>query len=143
MLQACPPAAAFAGVAAAPPLSHAVRNTNTPSSSHPGPAPHPRPAAFVRVRPAFAGEGRYFVRVPKGTNCGRFKLQDEELVVTEADMEAAATDSAVDAELERAKVELYMRYLEAQVRMHVLDCMGVPAWAAWGFCIVHGRTSDA
>lgn len=23
-------------------------------------------AAFVRVRPAYAGEGRYFVRVPEG-----------------------------------------------------------------------------
>lgn len=30
------------------------------------------PAAVVRVRPAFAGEGRYFVRVPEGTNRGRF-----------------------------------------------------------------------
>jgi hypothetical protein len=30
------------------------------------------PAAVVRVRPAFAGEGRYFVRVPEGTNRNRF-----------------------------------------------------------------------
>lgn len=26
---------------------------------------------MVRVRPAFAGEGRYFVRVPEGTNAAR------------------------------------------------------------------------
>ncbi len=28
-------------------------------------------SACVRVRPAFAGEGRYFVRVAEGTNSGR------------------------------------------------------------------------
>jgi hypothetical protein len=28
----------------------------------------------VRVRPAFAGEGRYFVRVPEGTNQGLFEV---------------------------------------------------------------------
>lgn len=30
--------------------------------------------AFVRVRPAFAGEGRYFVRVPPGTNSMRYAV---------------------------------------------------------------------
>lgn len=30
------------------------------------------PTAIIRVRPAFAGEGRYFVRVPEGTNRNRF-----------------------------------------------------------------------
>jgi hypothetical protein len=33
-------------------------------------------AAYVRVRPAFAGEGRYFVRVPEGTNKERFAFDD-------------------------------------------------------------------
>ncbi len=35
----------------------------------------PRPSAVVRVRPAFAGEGRYFVRVPDGTNVDRAGLE--------------------------------------------------------------------
>lgn len=34
------------------------------------------PAAYVRVRPAFAGEGRYFVRVPEGANKERFAFDD-------------------------------------------------------------------
>ena len=71
----------------------------------------------MRVRPAFAGEGRYFVVVPKGTNCDRFALGDEERLVTEEDAEDALRASGdVDPEAERAKVELYTRYLEAQVR---------------------------
>jgi hypothetical protein len=32
-------------------------------------------AAVVRIRPAFAGEGRYFVRVPEGTNRGKFAFE--------------------------------------------------------------------
>lgn len=44
-------------------------------------------AAYVRVRPAFVGEGRYFVRVPPGTNSDRFVLQDDTVVVSEEDMQ--------------------------------------------------------
>lgn len=34
-------------------------------------------AAFVRVRPAYAGEGRYFVRVPSGEQSeGEHKTKD-------------------------------------------------------------------
>jgi hypothetical protein len=40
----------------------------------------------VRVRPAYAGEGRYFVRVPKGTNAMEFKLRDDSVVVDEDDV---------------------------------------------------------
>lgn len=39
--------------------------------------------AVVRVRPALAGEGRYFVRVPEGTN--RWRVQMEELDEYEED----------------------------------------------------------
>jgi hypothetical protein len=35
----------------------------------------PPPAATVCVRPALAGEGRYFVRVPVGTNVARFEME--------------------------------------------------------------------
>jgi hypothetical protein len=60
----------------------------------PGPAcpppprlpPDPRPTAFIRVRPAAAGEGRYFVRVPKGTNASEFVVKDDTVVVDEEDM---------------------------------------------------------
>jgi hypothetical protein len=43
-------------------------------------------AATVRVRPAFAGEGRYFVRVPEGTNRGNFELFGEPEPVSEEEM---------------------------------------------------------
>lgn len=36
-------------------------------------------AAWVRVRPAFAGEGRYFVRVPEGTNRDRFAFEGDNM----------------------------------------------------------------
>ena len=32
----------------------------------------PSPTVFVRVRPAHAGDGRYFVAVPRGTNASRY-----------------------------------------------------------------------
>lgn len=37
------------------------------------------PAAWVRVRPAYAGEGRYFVRVPEGTNKDRFAFEADNM----------------------------------------------------------------
>ncbi len=49
----------------------------TPNPSRPlNSPPHPPSSstAVVRVRPAFAGEGRYFVRVPPGTNQERFEI---------------------------------------------------------------------
>ncbi len=34
--------------------------------------------AYVRIRPANAGEGRYFVRVPEGTNSWRVSMEEVE-----------------------------------------------------------------
>jgi len=65
--------------------------------------------AVVRVRPAFAGEGRYFVRVPDGTNDSAFQLEGQEEIDIE-DMH----DMAPEPELEAAKIELFKEYL--------LDC---------------------
>lgn len=48
------------------------------------------PAACVRVRPAFAGEGRYFVRVPVGTNQERWDEPQQQA--------AAAVEAAAEAE---------------------------------------------
>lgn len=52
---------------------------------------HTAEYAYVRVRPAYAGEGRYFVRVPPGTNSHLFELEeptdeksDEQLEIEEA-----------------------------------------------------------
>lgn len=73
---------------------------------------HTAEYAFIRVRPAAAGEGRYFVRVPKGTNASEFVVKDDTVVVDEEDM----TDSepVEDEEVERARVQLFTEYLAAQ-----------------------------
>ncbi|KAI8475980.1 MAG: hypothetical protein J3K34DRAFT_464345 [Monoraphidium minutum] len=69
--------------------------------------------AVVRVRPAYAGDGRYFVRVPKGTNSDRFVLDDDEQIVDEEDLPEAMADP-YDTEGDRIRVELYTQYLAAQ-----------------------------
>jgi hypothetical protein len=48
------------------------------------------PTAVIRVRPAFAGEGRYFVRVPEGTNKGRFAYDGGSLKETISPGEGSA-----------------------------------------------------
>ncbi len=58
------------------------------------PAPAVFTAACVRVRPAFAGEGRYFVRVPVGTNQERWDAPQQRA-------EAAAAEAAAEEEGER------------------------------------------
>jgi hypothetical protein len=64
------------------------------------------PAAFVRVRPALAGEGRYFVRVPPGTNAANFQLQRPQQVNPEA-LGADGEDGLGEAE----RTALFLGYL--------------------------------
>lgn len=69
--------------------------------------------AYVRVRPAFASEGRYFVRVPPGTNSGLFELQEP----TERGIENLGDDyseAANDPEIESLRLQLFQEYLRAQ-----------------------------
>jgi UDP-3-O-[3-hydroxymyristoyl] N-acetylglucosamine deacetylase len=64
-------------------------------------------AAFVCVRPAFAGEGRYFVHVPAGTNAHKFNLIDPESVdPSQLDVRAGAVDNLSDD----ARAQLYLQF---------------------------------
>lgn len=67
--------------------------------------------AYVRVRPAFAGEGRYFVRVPPGTNSHLFQV-DKPAAIPLSEM--GGDGQAVDPEVESLKIQLFQLYLEAQ-----------------------------
>eukprot|EP00198_Chlamydomonas_reinhardtii_P008805 XP_001698142.1 predicted protein [Chlamydomonas reinhardtii] len=73
--------------------------------------------AVVRVRPAFAGEGRYFVRVPEGTNAAR---GEESLVrMLEAGAgkqpeEEEAMDDTATREYKRELIAAYQEYVDAQ-----------------------------
>ncbi|KAL0042919.1 hypothetical protein WJX79_003736 [Trebouxia sp. C0005] len=67
--------------------------------------------AYIRVRPAYADEGRYFVRVPKGTNSDLFTIEDP----IERNMdESLSTDPATTDEENALQLELYYKYLHAQ-----------------------------
>lgn len=71
--------------------------------------------AVIRVRPAFAGEGRYFVRVPEGTNKGRFAYDGGSLKETISPEEAmAAQEPQADEDLEDLRVDWFEVYLQAQ-----------------------------
>eukprot|EP00882_Tetradesmus_deserticola_P033080 GHRQ01037754.1.p1 GENE.GHRQ01037754.1~~GHRQ01037754.1.p1 ORF type:complete len:292 (+),score=84.52 GHRQ01037754.1:643-1518(+) len=74
---------------------------------------HSAEYAVVRVRPAFAGEGRYFVRVPEGTNAPRFQFDDGSLL-DEAPFEEGIAAVPVPEEIEDLKVEWFTTYLAAQ-----------------------------
>lgn len=67
--------------------------------------------AFVRVRPALTGEGRYFVRVSPGTNADDYRLEEPSLV-TDAQLDINAwPDDGLDKE---SRATLFLRYLEEQ-----------------------------
>lgn len=72
---------------------------------------HTAQYAYVRVCPAFAGEGRYFVRVPEGTNSGRFQM--EELLEIPRS-EFGAYDHILDPDEEALRVQLFDEFLEAE-----------------------------
>lgn len=67
--------------------------------------------AVVKVKPAFAGEGRYFVRVPPGTNADDFTPEKPSFVSHERlDLNNVADDD-IEAE-ERA--EMFLKFLQEQ-----------------------------
>eukprot|EP00803_Ostreobium_quekettii_P000538 evm.model.scf_2108.3 EVM.evm.TU.scf_2108.3 scf_2108:18090-20197(-) len=67
---------------------------------------HSGELSFVRVRPAHAGEGRYFVRVPPGTNGGREGKREGEL-------EKIRVGEGGGGEGDEARRELFEQYIEA------------------------------
>ncbi|KAG2451879.1 hypothetical protein HYH02_003654 [Chlamydomonas schloesseri] len=73
--------------------------------------------AVVRVRPAFAGEGRYFVRVPEGTNAARGEetlsrmLQANAALVEEPEEEQ---DDVAVREYKRELIAAYQEFVDAQ-----------------------------
>jgi UDP-3-O-[3-hydroxymyristoyl] N-acetylglucosamine deacetylase len=69
--------------------------------------------AYVRVRPAFAGEGRYFVRVPEGTNSDLFELREPNERGIE-ELGADYSEAANDSEIESLRLQLFQAYLKAQ-----------------------------
>ncbi|KAG2485268.1 hypothetical protein HYH03_015943 [Edaphochlamys debaryana] len=79
---------------------------------------HTGETACVRVRPAFAGEGRYFVRVPQGTNAARaalemgLGLEDEDEAGAEAG-EGEDEAGMTDAEYRQMTLDAYSDYLTA------------------------------
>jgi UDP-3-O-[3-hydroxymyristoyl] N-acetylglucosamine deacetylase len=64
--------------------------------------------SFVRVRPALAGEGRYFVRVPPGTNAPDFRPEAPRLLHhSELQLGAGADDGVGDDD----RGQLFLTYL--------------------------------
>jgi len=67
--------------------------------------------AVVKVKPAFAGEGRYFVRVPPGTNADDFTPEKPRFVSHEKlDLNNVAND---DIEPEE-RAEMFLKFLQEQ-----------------------------
>eukprot|EP00192_Tetraselmis_astigmatica_P005761 CAMPEP_0117668812 /NCGR_PEP_ID=MMETSP0804-20121206/11766_1 /TAXON_ID=1074897 /ORGANISM="Tetraselmis astigmatica, Strain CCMP880" /LENGTH=522 /DNA_ID=CAMNT_0005476763 /DNA_START=111 /DNA_END=1679 /DNA_ORIENTATION=+ len=64
----------------------------------------------VRVMPAYAGEGRYFVRVPDGTNAHRYHHNPFSL----KPLSSFAEEKEVSPEEEERRTRLFIAYLEAQ-----------------------------
>lgn len=66
--------------------------------------------AFVCVKPALAGEGRYFVRVPPGTNAADYRPEAPQLIHhSELDIVNGASDGVSDDN----RGQLFLQYLEA------------------------------
>ncbi|KAL3153399.1 hypothetical protein ABBQ38_011737 [Trebouxia sp. C0009 RCD-2024] len=66
--------------------------------------------ATVLVMPAHADEGRYFVRVPLGTNSHLFSLEEDVVRDLEDDLEPEENTEEEDA----LQLELYYKFLQAQ-----------------------------
>ena len=73
----------------------------------------PFAAVIIRVRPAFANEGRYFVLVPPGTNANKFSLETPKIVShEELDAKAGASDGLTD----EYRAQLYLGFLQERER---------------------------
>lgn len=69
---------------------------------------HSGEVAYVRVRPAYAGEGRYFVRVPEGSNCELYKPPEGTL-----EQLYPPPREVLDEEAEDQRVEMFLDYMDA------------------------------
>ncbi|KAK9847002.1 hypothetical protein WJX84_008281 [Apatococcus fuscideae] len=69
--------------------------------------------AYVRVRPAFADEGRYFVRVPEGTNSHRFSIEEARPMGVEDETLQGGRMTTAD---EDTQVNIFCAFLEDQDR---------------------------
>eukprot|EP00884_Botryococcus_braunii_P015545 jgi/Botrbrau1/2674/Bobra.0203s0020.1 len=94
------------------PEAAAYQQTVTRSCFLGGIGLHSGEYSFVRIRPAFAGEGRYFVRVPVGTNSTRYdsvapdeeeEEEEEEEEDDEDDDEEEGEDEAEEGGSKRAR----------------------------------------
>ena len=71
----------------------------------------PPPPAFVRVRPALAGEGRYFVRVPRGTNAEDYQVPLPGYISQDRLDIRSGADDGLDGD---ARGQLFLKFLEAR-----------------------------
>lgn len=72
---------------------------------------HTAKQSYVRVRPAPAGTGRFFVIVPPGTNSERFVMEAPNNLVKGSDLAHLAPGTEAEEDF---KVEMYQRFLLAQ-----------------------------
>lgn len=97
--------------------------------------------AYVRVRPALAGEGRYFVRVPPGTNAARFVVDEPEpRTLEDLDIQPPEDDPYED---ERS--EVFFKWLTAREAGYEGNLDGMSGLVGSGDCIwaAHpSRSSD-
>eukprot|EP00210_Caulerpa_lentillifera_P002221 g2134.t1 len=94
-----------------PPFPGPVQQTLWRSFIVIGTGLHSGEMSCVRVRPAFAGEGRYFVRVPVGT------IPDSVLPYEELEIDTSPSAKPdLDVEAETRRSELYLKYLEYKER---------------------------
>lgn len=66
-------------------------------------------AVIIRVRPAFANEGRYFVMVEPNTNADKFQMEKPQIV---AEDDLSADIGAADGLTDEARAQLYMAFLK-------------------------------
>ncbi|KAL4516009.1 hypothetical protein Ndes2437A_g06722 [Nannochloris sp. 'desiccata'] len=104
--------------------------------------------SFVCVRPALAGEGRYFVRVSPGTNAPDFRPETPQLIHhSELDIERGAEDGVSDDD----RGQLYLQYLEAVDNKrfsgnfgdYIKDRYGDPTDSFWMDLMAQGPPEDA
>lgn len=63
----------------------------------------------MRVRPAFAGEGRYFVRVPPGTNADNYELMTPQYID-----QAALNGAPEDGLDEDERTRMFLQFMAEQ-----------------------------
>ena len=104
--------------------------------------------AFVCVKPALAGEGRYFVRVPPGPNAADYRPEAPQLLHhSELDITRGADDGVSDDN----RGQLFLQYLEAVDNKkfkgtfgdYIKEKVGDPTDTFWMDMIAQGAPEDA